>query len=97
MQARRASRELAFILLSQFDKKIINYSKESLDDIILKSVRILSDSARNDLKLSLGSLIDMKNRIDDYEAEHEINLNRPMEAANIPVPLPMTSDLSGRV
>ena len=97
MQARRASRELAFILLSQFDKKIINYSKESLDDIILKSVRILSDSARNDLKLSLGSLIDMKNRIDDYEAEHEINLNRPMEAANIPVPLPMTSDLSGRI
>lgn len=97
MQARRASRELAFILLSQFDKKIINYSKESLDDIILKSVRILSDSARNDLKLSLGSLIDMKNRIDDYEAEHEINLNRPMGAANIPVPLPMTSDLSGRV
>lgn len=97
MQARRASRELAFILLSQFDKKIINYSKESLDDIILKSVRILLDSARNDLKLSLGSLIDMKNRIDDYEAEHEINLNRPMEAANIPVPLPMTSDLSGRV
>lgn len=97
MQARRASRELAFILLSQFDKKIINYSKENLDDIILKSVRILSDSARNDLKLSLGSLIDMKNRIDDYEAEHEINLNRPMEAANIPVPLPMTSDLSGRI
>ncbi len=97
MQARRASRELAFILLSQFDKKIINYSKESLDDIILKSVRILSDSARNDLKLSLGSLIDMKNRIDDYEAEHEINLNRPIEAANIPVPLPMTSDLSGRI
>jgi len=97
MQARRAARELAFILFSQFDKKITNYSKENLDDIILKSVRILSSSASDELKVALGSLMDMKNRIDDYEAEHEINLNRPMEAANIPVPLPMTSDLTGRI
>ena len=37
MQARRASRELAFILFSQFDKTITNYSKENLDDIIVKS------------------------------------------------------------
>lgn len=97
MQARRAARELAFILFSQFDKKITNYSKENLEDIILKSVRILSSSASDDLKVSLGALIDMKNRIDDYEAEHEINLNRPLEATNIPVPLPLTSDLRGRI
>lgn len=97
MQARRAARELAFILFSQFDKKITNYSKENLDDIILKSVRILSSNAGDELKISLGALIDMKNRIEDYEAEHEINLNRPIEAANIPVPMPMTSDLSGRI
>ena len=61
MQARRASRELAFILFSQFDKTITNYSKENLDDIIVKSVRILSSSASDDLKTSLGALIDMKN------------------------------------
>lgn len=97
MQARRASRELAFILFSQFDKKITNYSKENLDDIIIKSVRILSSSASDDLKTSLGALIDMKNKIDDYEAEHEINLNRPLEAANISVPLPMTSDMTDRI
>ena len=97
MQARRAARELAFILFSQFDKKITNYSKENLDDIILKSVRILSSSAQDDLKISLGALIDMKNKIDDYEAEHEINLNRPLEAANIPVPMPTTSDMTGRI
>lgn len=97
MQARRASRELAFILFSQFDKTITNYSKENLDDIIVKSVRILSSSASDDLKTSLGALIDMKNKIDNYEAEHEINLNRPLEAANIAVPLPMTSDMSARV
>ena len=97
MQARRASRELAFILFSQFDKTITNYSKENLDDIILKSVRILSSSAQDDMKTSLGALIDMKNNIDDYEAEHEINLNRPLEAANIAVPLPMTSDMTNRI
>lgn len=97
MQARRAARELAFILFSQFDKKITNYSREDLEDIILKSVRILTGNASDELKISLGALIDMKNKINDYEAEHEINLSRPLDAANIPVPLPMTSDMTGRI
>ena len=97
MQARRASRELALILFSQFEKEITHYSRNDFENIMLKSVRILSSSASDDLKTSLGALIDMKNKIDDYEAEHEINLNRPLDAANIAVPLPMTSDMSARV
>ena len=97
MQARRAARELAFILFSQFDKKITNYSKDDLENIILKSVRILTSNASDELKVAVGALVDMKNRIDDYEAEHETNLNRPLEVANLPVPLPMTSDMSGRI
>ena len=97
MQARRAARELAFILFSQFEKNITKYTKSDLEDIILKSVRILAGNANDELKVSLGALIDMKNRISDYEAEHEINLNRPIEASNIPVPLPMTSDMTGRI
>lgn len=90
MQARRAARELAFILFSQFDKKLISYSTEDLENIILKTVRILTSNATDELKVALGTLIDMKNRIDDFEAEHELNLNRPLGAKNIPVP--MTSD-----
>ena len=97
MQARRASRELAFILFSQFDKKITKYSKEDLENIIIKSVRILTGNAGDELKTAVGALIDMKNRIDDYEAEHETNLNRPIGAANISVPLPMSADLSGKI
>jgi len=97
MQARRAARELAFILFSQFDKKITNYSKDDLEDIILKSVRILTSNASDELKISVGALVDMKNKISDYEAEHETNLNRPLEVSNIPVPLPMTSDMTGRI
>lgn len=97
MQARRAARELAFILFSQFEKSVAKYSKEDLNDIILKSVRVLTDSANSDLKLSLGKLVDFKNKMIDYEAEHEINLNRPMDASNIPVPLPKTSDMIERI
>lgn len=97
MQARRAARELAFILFSQFDKKIINYSKENLQDIILKSVRLLTSNATDELKTALGSLIVMRDNIETYEAESETNLKRPMDAANIPVPIPMTSDMVGRI
>ena len=97
MQARRAARELAFILFSQFDEKIANYNKDNMDDIIIKSIRLLISNSNDELKTSLGSLIDMKNRIEDYEAEHEINLNRPMGASNISVPMVMTSDMLSRI
>ena len=97
MQARRAARELAFILFSQFNEKIANYTKENMDDIIIKSIRMLISSANEELKLSLGSLIDMKNRVEDYEAEHETNLNRPMGASNIAVPMVMTSEMTEKI
>ncbi len=96
MQARRAARELAFILFSQFDKKITNYSKSDLEDIILKSVRILTSNASDELKTAVGSLVAMRDNIETYEAEHETNLNRPLGVTNVPVPY-MTSDMSARV
>lgn len=97
MQARRAARELAFILFSQFDKKITHYSKSDLEDIILKSVRILTSSATEELKIAVGALVAMRDQIDNYEADAEVNLNRPIGVANIPVPIPMTSDMTGRI
>ncbi len=97
MQARRAARELAFILFSQFDKKITHYSKNDLEDIILKSVRILTSSATDELKIAVGALVAMRDQIDNYEADAEVNLNRPIGVANIPVPIPMTSDMTGRI
>ena len=97
MQARRAARELAFILFSQFDKKITNYSRQDLEDIILKSVRILTSNASDELKITVGALVEMKDQIDTYEAELETNLKRPLDVSNVPVPLPMTSDMSGRI
>ena len=97
MQARRAARELAFILFSQFDKKITNYTKDNLQDIILKSVRVLTSNATEELKTALGSLMVMREQVEIYEAESETNLKRPINAANIPVPIPMTSDMTGRI
>lgn len=97
MQARRAARELALILFSQLDKKITNYSKEDFEDIILKSVRILTNNASDDLKLTLGALFKMKEFIENYETDHEENLSRPLGTSNLPVALPMTSDMTGRI
>ncbi len=97
MQARRAARELALILFSQLEKKITNYSKEDFEDIILKSVRILTNNASEELKLTVGSLLDTKDFIQEYEANHETNLQRPIDVSNIPVGIPLTSDMVKRV
>ena len=97
MQARRASRELALILFSQFEKEISHYSRNDFENIMLKSVRILSNSASEELKLTVGSLIDIKAMLDDYEADHESNLSRPLGAKNKPVQIPMTDEMIAKV
>jgi len=97
MQARRAARELALILFSQLDNEITKYSKKDFEEIILKSVRILTNNASDDLKLTLGALFEMKEFIENYENDDETNLERPFEVSNLPVPIPMTSDMTGRI
>ena len=67
------------------------------EDIALKSVRILSNNALEELKLTTRSLLEMKDFIDTYEAEHESNLSRPIGAKNKPVAIPMTSDMSKNI
>lgn len=97
MQARRAARELALILFSQFDKKITQYNQAEFEDIILKSVRTLTNNSIDELKVSAGAINAMKEFVDNYEADSPINLERPIQANNVPVALPMTSDLRGRL
>ena len=97
MQARRAARELALILFSQFEKEITKYSKKDFEEIMVKSVRILSNSAMEELNLTVGSLIDIKESLASYEAEHESNLSRPMGAKNKPVQIPMTDEMISKV
>lgn len=97
MQARRAARELCLILFSQFDDKVKKYKDKDFEDIILKSVRTLTNNASEELKLTIGSLFEIKEFIDTYEANHETNLKRHLDARDLPVPIPMTSDMSGRI
>ncbi len=97
MQARRAARELALILFSQFDKKITDYSEKDFEEIMLKSVRVLSSSSSEELKLAVGALIDMKDYIDTYEADAPENLERPIGVKNLPVAIPTTADMSEKI
>lgn len=97
MQARRASRELALILFSQFDKKITEYSDKDFEDIILKSIRVLSSNSTEELKTSVGTLINIKDFIDTYESDSPENLERPIGVKNKPVAIPLTSDLSAKI
>ena len=97
MQARHASRELALILFSQLEKEISHYSENDFENIMVKSVRILSDSASEELKLTVGSLIDIKSALQDYEADHASNLSRPIGAKNKPVQIPMTDEMISKV
>lgn len=96
MQARRAARELALILFSQMDS-IQNLNKWDFQDIVLKSVRTLTNNSADELKSATTAILSMKEYIEEYESNHQKNLERPIEALNIPVPLPMTSDMQGRL
>ena len=96
MQARRAARELALILFSQMDT-IENLNKWDFQDIVLKSVRTLTNNSSDELKAASAAIMEMKEYIEEYEANHPKNLERPIEVSNIPVPMPMTSDMQGRL
>lgn len=96
MQARRAARELALILFSQMDS-IHNLNKWDFQDIVLKSVRTLTNNSAEELKSASTSILAMKEYIEEYESNHQTNLERPIEVSNIPVPLPLTSDMQGKL
>lgn len=97
MQARRAARELTLILFSQLDKQIDKYKDSDFEDIILKSVRALTNNASEDLKLTTSALFDIREFIENYESDSPVNLERPLNVSNVPVPIPMTSDMVGRI
>lgn len=97
MNARRAARELLLILFSQLKKNSENLNEEMISDIILRSVRMLVNSATEELKLTSAGLLDMQDYLQEIELNDEKNLERPFEAENLPVPIPMTSDMEKKV
>ncbi len=96
MQARRAARELALILFSQMDT-IQNLNTWDFQDIVLKSVRILTNNSAEELKNATTSILSMKEYIEEYESNHEKNLERPIDADNVAVPIPTTKDIQEKM
>ena len=97
MQARRASRELALILLSQLDKQIKDYTNEDFEEVVLKSVRTLTNNATEELSIVTSEFLEIKDYLETYEKNHPDNLERPIDARNIPVKFDMTDVMQGRI
>ena len=97
MQARRASRELALILFSQLGKDVEKYSNSDFKDIVLNSIRTLIGNSQDELQLVTSELNDIKEYILEYENNHKDNLERPIDAVNIPVKVPMTDDMVQKI
>ncbi len=97
MQARRASRELALILFSQLGKDLDKYQSTDFKDIVLNSVRTLIGNSQDELQLVTSELNEIKEFILEYENNHMDNLERPLDAVNIPVKVPMTDDMAEKI
>ncbi len=96
MQARRAARELALILFSQLEL-MQNADKCNFQDVVLKSVRTLTNSSIEDLNAVSKEILAVKGFISNYEANHPKNLKRPIEVSDKPVELPMTDEMQKKL
>lgn len=97
MKARHVARELALLLFSQlesYDKKI---SKKDFENIILNSVRILTNNANEDLQLCINSLFETREFIQNYENDDLKNISRPIDAPNLPVKIPLTNEMIKKI
>ncbi len=97
MQARRASRELALILFSQLGKDLNKYNNGDFKDIVLNSIRTLIGNSQDELQVVTSELTEIKAYIEEYENNHKDNLERPIDAINIPVKIPMTDDMMNKI
>lgn len=96
MQARRAARELALILFSQLDI-MKNADNCNFQDIVVKSVRTLTNTSIDDLNAVTKEILAIKGFISNYEANHPKNLERPIEVSDKPVNIPMTDEMQNKL
>ncbi|MDD3594581.1 MAG: transcription antitermination factor NusB [Candidatus Gastranaerophilales bacterium] len=94
MNARRASRELIIMVLSQIKLEKKDFD---IDEILLNSVRTLVSNANDDLKTTTTSLINVKEYIQNLELNADVNKTRPIGVKNIAVQLPMTKDFEEKI
>ena len=97
MTKRKASRELALIVFSQLSKTVKKPEDINIVDIIQKASEALTEEAENNLNLGVEELIKIRDFIQNHEFEHPENLDKSFNTATIPVKIPLTSDMTGRI
>ncbi|MEB3286004.1 MAG: transcription antitermination factor NusB [Vampirovibrionales bacterium] len=100
MNARHAARELALLTLFQLDKQGKRPSQAatlSVKEMVLVSVRTLSEEAKLLLENAASELADVSRAILDVEMDHPINLNSNMDALIKPVPMPSTRETVDKI
>ncbi|NLF83326.1 MAG: transcription antitermination factor NusB [Candidatus Gastranaerophilales bacterium] len=102
MNKRRAARELALISFAQIEKEIkksgnTTAGEVDIAEIIHKSTEVLTGEAENNLESAVQELAKIRDFIQNYEIEHPDNLERPYEVTPLPVNIPLTSDMTGRI
>ncbi|HSA07332.1 MAG TPA: transcription antitermination factor NusB [Candidatus Gastranaerophilales bacterium] len=97
MNKRRASRELALITFSQLEKGIKKTTEIDIGDVIQKSSVVLTGEAENNLNSAVQELAKIREFVQNYELEHPVNLEISYEMASVPVGIPLTSDMLGRI
>lgn len=97
MKARHVARELAILSLSQLSKTPETLHEKNIEDLILSTVRTLSDYASRNLKNTLTDLWRIKEFLDDEEMNDPINAESPMDADIKPVDLTNTKEIRDHV
>ena len=107
MNARRAARELAILTLFQLDKQgngapdkaalSAMLQRESLQELMLSSVRALSGEAEFQIQSAADSLAEVSRFFLEYEQEHPTNLESPIGVSAKPVPIPTTRDMVEKI
>lgn len=73
MIARRIAREMAVILLPQLPKDAAKLEKQSIEQLIARSVQLLADYAKQCLSEANAMLVKVQNELIDIEIEHPNN------------------------
>lgn len=78
-------------------KDLHKYNSTDFKDIVLNSVRTLIGNSQDELQVVTSELTEIKAFIEEYENNHKDNLERPIDALNIPVKIPMTDDMMNKI
>lgn len=76
MIARRIAREMAVILLPQLPKEAAKLEKQSIEQLVARSVQMLADYAKQCLGEANAMLVKVQNELGDIEIEHPANRMR---------------------